>query len=129
MLAIDTNIIVRYLTGDHSKQSLKARDLIDGHDVYVSKTVMLEVEWVLRGVYGFTPAAICNGLRAFAGHPRVCIESPALVSRALDLAELGLDFADALHLVSMADCEAMLTFDRNFIKLARKAGAEMVREP
>jgi predicted nucleic acid-binding protein len=129
MLAIDTNIAVRYLTGDHPKQSSKARELIDGHDVYVGKTVMLEVEWVLRGVYGFTPAEICKGLRAFAGHPRVSIENPALVSRALDLAEQGLDFADALHLASMADCEAMITFDRNFIKLARKAGTEMVREP
>jgi predicted nucleic-acid-binding protein len=129
MLAIDTNIVVRYLTGDHPKQSSRARDLIDGHEVYVSKTVMLEVEWVLRGVYGFTAAEIYNGLRAFAGHPSVIIESPALVSRALELAEMGLDFADALHLTSMADCEAMITFDRDFIKLARRARAEMVREP
>ena len=48
MLAIDTNLIVRYLTGDHPKQSAKAKALIDGNDVFVCTTVLLEADWVLR---------------------------------------------------------------------------------
>ena len=40
MLAIDTNIIVRYLTGDHPKQSAAAKALIDGKDVFVCTTSM-----------------------------------------------------------------------------------------
>jgi predicted nucleic acid-binding protein len=52
MLAIDTNLIVRYLTGDHPEQSPKARALIDSEDVFVCTTVLLETEWVLRSVYG-----------------------------------------------------------------------------
>jgi predicted nucleic acid-binding protein len=52
MLAVDTNLIVRYLTGDHPKQSAKARAVIDGEDVFVSTAVALETEWVLRRVYG-----------------------------------------------------------------------------
>ena len=44
MLAIDTNIIVRYLTADHPEQSPKAKALIDHEDVFVCTTVLLETE-------------------------------------------------------------------------------------
>ncbi len=44
MIAIDTNIIVRYLTGDHPDQSPRARALVDGQPVFVPVTVALEVE-------------------------------------------------------------------------------------
>ena len=67
MLAIDTNVIVRYLTGDHPKQSARARAVIDGEDVFVATTVLLETEWVLRSAYAFDPAQVCKALRAFAG--------------------------------------------------------------
>ena len=50
MLAIDTNVVVRYLTDDHPGQSPRARGLIDGQAVFVAVTVILEVEWVLRSV-------------------------------------------------------------------------------
>ena len=40
MLAIDTNLIVRYLTGDHPRQSARARTLIDGEPVFVPITVV-----------------------------------------------------------------------------------------
>ena len=48
MDAIDTNVIVRYLTGDHPRQSAKARSLIETRPVHVATTVLLETEWVLR---------------------------------------------------------------------------------
>lgn len=129
MIAIDTNVVVRYLTGDHPEQSKKARALVEGADVFVGRTVMLESEWVLRSVYGHTPAQVCRALRAFAGLPRVSVEDPAMLAQALDLAEGGMDFADALHLLAAADCEALATFDRRFVKAARAAGIELVREP
>jgi len=129
MRAIDTNILVRYVTGDHPKQSLKARALVDGHDVHVATTVMLESEWVLRSVYGFSAAEVYAGLRAFAGLPRVFVENPALLAEALDRAAKGMDFADALHLGAGSECEAMLTFDRKFIMAAQAAGISTVSEP
>jgi predicted nucleic-acid-binding protein len=129
MLAIDTNILIRYLTGDHPKQSAKTRALVDGNDVYVSTTVLLESEWVLRGVYGYTPSQICQALRAFAGLTHVSIESPALVAQALDRMEHGMDFADALHLGGADSCEAFITFDKKLIKLARTGGVDTAREP
>jgi predicted nucleic acid-binding protein len=41
MLAIDTNVIVRYLSGDHPEQSPQAKALIDSHDVFFCTTVLL----------------------------------------------------------------------------------------
>lgn len=129
MLAIDTNIIVRYLTADHLEQSSKAQALINDHDVYVSRTVMLESEWVLRSVYGYSGVETCRALRAFAGLPRVTVETPALLAAALDQAEAGMDFADALHLAAAGECEAMMTFDQKFIRSARTAGINTVKQP
>ena len=119
MRAIDTNIVVRYLTGDHPGQAARARAVIDAGHVFVSTTVLLESEWVLRSVYGFAGKEVAAALRAFAGLLDVSVESPVLVAEALDRAAKGMDFADALHLGAAARCEAMLTFDRRFIELAK----------
>ena len=128
MLAIDTNLIVRYLTNDHPHQSPRARTLIDGQPVFVAATVVLEAEWVLRSVYGYRPADVARALRAFAGLPTVTVEGDAIVSVALDLTEKGMDFADALHLGRSAHCDGFATFDRRFVMAARTAGYEGVRE-
>ncbi|MBK1840578.1 type II toxin-antitoxin system VapC family toxin [Azospirillum sp. YIM B02556] len=128
MRAIDTNVLARYLTGDDPEQSARARAVIDGREVFVPTTVFLESEWVLRGVYGFSRTDVCRALRAFAGLPGVSVENPPVLAEALDRAEAGMDFADALHLGAAGHCEAMLTFDRKFIKAGAKASLK-VEEP
>ena len=119
MRAIDTNLVVRYLTGDHPEQAARARAVIDTGPVFASTTVLLESEWVLRSVYEFSGKQVAAALRAFAGLPHVSVESPFMLAEALDRAENGMDFADALHLGAAARCEAMLTFDRGFIEKAK----------
>jgi predicted nucleic acid-binding protein len=128
MLAVDTNLIVRYLTGDHPKQSPRARTLIDGEPVFAGVTVVLEVEWVLRGTYQYRPADVTRALRAFGGLPTVTIEDGAAVATALDLAEKGMDFADALHLSRTGHCNGFASFDRRFVRAATTAGYDGVRE-
>jgi predicted nucleic-acid-binding protein len=54
VLAVATDIIVRYLTSDEPEQFAKARALIDGEDIFVCTTMSLETEWVLRGAYRLT---------------------------------------------------------------------------
>jgi len=54
MLAIDTNIIIRYLTRDDPKQAAQARALIDREDVFVCMTVLLEAAWVLQATYEYS---------------------------------------------------------------------------
>lgn len=128
MLAIDANLIVRYLTGDHAQQSARARALIDGESVFVAITIFLEVEWVLRSAYAYQAADVARALRVFAGLPTVTIEDGAMVAAALDLAEKGMDFADALHLTRTGHCEGFATFDRKLVKAAKAAGYQGVRD-
>ena len=128
MQAIDTNVVVRYLTDDEPSQAARARAAIDAGDIFVSTTVLLESEWVLRSAYGFSSRQVATGLRGLAGLPTVTVESPALLAEALDRVEKGMDFADALHLGSAARCEVLLTFDRRFIGTA-EGGPVTVREP
>ena len=118
MRAVDTNVVVRYLTGDDPGQAARARAVIDAGNVFVSTTVLLESEWVLRSVYGLSRTEVAAALRAFAGLPGLSVESPAVLSEALDHTERGMDFADALHLGAAARCEALLTFDLRFIEQA-----------
>jgi predicted nucleic acid-binding protein len=129
MLAIDPNLIVRYLTGDHPEQSPKARALIDHEDVFVCTTVLLETEWVLRSAYGYTPLQIGTALSAFAGLPRVMLEDAPLAATALDWMVKGVDFADALHLAKAAGCTAFISFDRRFAQAANRLSEIKVRMP
>ncbi len=129
MLAIDTNLIVRYLADDDPRQSAQARRLIDREDVFVSTTVLLETEWVLRSVYGYAGSPLAAVLRAFAGLPSVTIEDAGLIRQALDWMDAGLDFADALHLAKAAGCDAFVSFDRRFARVANRLGAGKVRLP
>lgn len=129
MLAIDTNVLVRFLTGDHPEQSPIARDAIAANPVYLTLTVALETEWVLRSAYGFAAAQIAVALRGFAGMPQVTVEQPNRLALALDRAEQGMDFADALHLGGTDQCSAMITFDKRFIATAKGLGGTPVHLP
>jgi predicted nucleic-acid-binding protein len=129
MLAIDTNLVVRYLTGDHPQQSAKAKAVINREEVFVSTTVMLETEWVLRSAYGFDAKRVCKALRDFGGLATVLLEDSGLVAFALDRVEDGMDFAEALHLGRAASCDAFLTFDQRFVRSARVMGLAKVRLP
>ena len=125
MLAIDTNVLVRYLTGDHPVQSAKARSLLRESDIFISTTVMLECEWVLRRVYEIPNADTIAVLRGIAGLPNISVENASLLAEALDHAAAGMDFADALHLGASTHCDSLLTFDRKFASAAQKHGRKV----
>jgi predicted nucleic-acid-binding protein len=129
MLAIDTNLIVRYLTGDHPIQATTARALIDSEAVFVATTVLLETEWVLRSVYGFSGTDCAAAMSRFAGLPTVTLEDPMRIAAALARVLEGLDFADALHLSAAEECAAFVTFDQRLIKAAATTRTPTVRAP
>ena len=128
MRAIDTNVVVRHLVGDEPEQAARATAVIAAGQVFVSTTVLLESDWVLRSTYDYSSTQVAAALRALAGLEEVTVEDPLLLAEALDQAERGMDFADALHLGAATRCEAMLTFDRRFIRAATDARIA-VREP
>jgi predicted nucleic-acid-binding protein len=119
VIALDTNVVVRFLTRDDPAQALRARALIDTGAAFVPRTVVLETEWVLRTIYRFERGAITVGLMRLLGLPGVEIEDRPTVARALDWCGQGLDFADALHLASSGRAEAFATFDRALRRKAR----------
>jgi predicted nucleic-acid-binding protein len=129
MHAVDTNVVVRYLTGDDPKQSPRAKAFIVGNSIFVPTTVVLETEWVLRTLYRLSAVEIAPALRALAGLPMVTFEQPMLVSTALEWNEAGLDLADALHLASSHHCEGFATFDRSLAKAAKRITDLPITEP
>jgi predicted nucleic-acid-binding protein len=126
MIAVDTNIVVRYLIGDNPAESARARSLIDGNDTFVCITVILETEWVLRSVYGFAADRLAKGLRSFVGLSCVTVEHPRRVDQALTWMERGFDLADALHVAASSGCEAFATFDQRCVRASKRVGAPVI---
>lgn len=122
MIALDTNILVRFLTRDDPAQAARARAMIEAGAVFVPRTVVLATEWVLRTIYHFECGAIAAGLEKLLALPALEIEDRPTVVRALGWCGQGLDFADALHLASSGRAEAFATFDRALRLEARAVG-------
>jgi predicted nucleic-acid-binding protein len=129
MLAVDTNILVRFITADDPRQAARARTLIANNDVFVATTVLLETEWVLRSIYKFSPVETVDALAVVAGLPRVALENPQAAAKALDWTRGGMDFADALHLAAASGCDGFVSFDGNLARKAKAAAAMPVRHP
>jgi predicted nucleic-acid-binding protein len=120
MLAVDTNVVVRYIARDHAAQAGRADRLFHTQQILLLKTVVLETEWVLRYRYGFDREAFVVSLRAIAGLPHVHVEDASVVAQALDWYAGGMDFADALHLASSQTADQFVTFDRGLAAKAAK---------
>jgi predicted nucleic-acid-binding protein len=129
MIGLDTNVLARYYIDDAGdaqakRQRLAARRLIEsGQALMVSKTVVLELEWVMRGYYGFSQAEVASAMRHLLGLMHVTVEDRAVVEQALANSHDGVDFADALHHASYKACASVATFDdRKFARRAKKLG-------
>lgn len=127
MLAVDTNVLVRFLTGDEPRQAARARALFRDQQVWVAKTVLLETEWVLRSLYGFGGHRTTAALQQLLGLDSVLVEDPRAVRQALSWSAAGLDFADALHLASSNRAEAFVTFDAGLRKRAARVSGIPIR--
>lgn len=128
MLAIDTNVVIRYLVRDDPIQATKAQRLIANNDIFVSTTVLLETEWVLRSLYAYEPGQIATALAAFSGLPRVTVQDAFSAATAVAWMLKGIDFADALHLVQSAECDEFVSFDERFVKAANRLSRIPVRK-
>lgn len=130
MIVADTNILARFVVDDDKAQADRAQAVLGGGPVGLLRTVLLELEWVLRSTYRLPRARVLAILRGLTALPTVEIEDADRVARALDWFEAGLDFADAMHLAAAGDGETFVTFDRGLIRRAgRLATAVPVRAP
>ena len=121
MIAFDTNLLVRALVADHDDQVAVVRQLIASDTIFLSRTVLLETEWVLRTRYRIPRTDLSAFFAALLETDNTLIEDADAVSHALDWYAQGADFADALHLAACGSA-MMHTFDRDFCKAARDAG-------
>lgn len=121
MRAVDTNILARYYLNDDAHQARIARALLEEGELFVPKTVLLELEWVLRGVANQSRSKALACLAHLIALPGVTVEDRAQVEAALEAGVHGLDFADALHHAASTHCKMLLTFDdRAFAQRASK---------
>lgn len=128
MIAVDTNIVVRYLVQDDLAQGAIATNLLENtltsaNPGFVSLVAVLELDWVLRTQYGFSPLIAANAIAALMSSPSLIFESDAAVRAALGF-EHG-DLADnILHEVGQTiGCTKTVTFDKKF---ARLEGVELL---
>jgi predicted nucleic-acid-binding protein len=126
MISIDTNILVRLFTADDKDQARKAKRLFEKEHIYITKTVILETEWVLRYAYGFPEVAIADAFMKLLGQENVLVEDAGHVTQSANLLLKGMDFADALHLACSTE-HTFVTFDKKLKTKAAAAGLETVR--
>src|SRR6266699_3267281 len=100
MIAVDTNVLVRLLTGDDAKQQADARSLFATGSIWIAKTVLLETGWVLRSLYGYEESVIREALAKLLGLKNVHAEDESAVAAALTYVAQGVELADAMHLRS-----------------------------
>jgi len=123
MIALDTNILARFLLKDDAVQFKQARELLSRPDAYTAPpTVILELVWVLESS-DCTRVEVLQGLRVLLGLPNFKPKSFEALCLAIKWYEAGMDFGDALHLALSAGDEVFVSFDKAFEKIATKHDA------
>lgn len=123
MIALDTNLLVRFATHDHQEQAEIAARLIEGNPVYIPVTVLLETEWVLRSRYRYQTADFVALVEFLLGQEQILLEDADLIAPAVRAHGAGMDFADAL-LCTRAKAP-IRTFDQKFCKQAQALGFDV----
>ena len=123
MIGLDTNVLVRLLTGDDAAQRSIARRFISrncsaNNPAFINRVVLIETIWVLESVYDYTREDIAGAVDALLRTVRMLTEDPELVRAALAVYRGGVDFADALIARSNVaqGCTTTVTFDRKAAK-------------
>jgi len=122
VIGLDTNVLARYYIRDEGDaEALKQREA--ARRLMVCKTVLLELEWVMRGYYEFSTAQIAGVMNHLLALPQVTVEDRESIVQALSHCQAGLELADALHHASYRGCDSMASFDdKQFARRARRMG-------
>ena len=126
MIAVDTNVLARFYCDDPAdpeagRQRPAARRVVtESSGLFVALTVVLELEWVMRGFYELKPDQVCGVMEHLLGMPHVTVERWELVKDATDMHRAGIDFADALHWAAGRGCESFVSFDKGLVRASAK---------
>jgi predicted nucleic acid-binding protein len=119
---VDTNVLVRHLTGDPPPQAARAtRYLRRTADLLLADLILAEVTYVLESFYETPRAQVAETLRAVLAFPAIRVVDVELLQRSVEIYDVhGLDFADA-YLVASAERSGIgviASFDRTIDRVA-----------
>jgi predicted nucleic acid-binding protein len=119
---VDTNVLVRHLTGDPPDQAARAtRYLREADELLLPDLILAEVAYVLESFYEVPRAQVATTLRAVLAFPAIRVLDVDLLQRAVEVYEVHrLDFADA-YLVASAErtgIGVIASFDRAIDRVA-----------
>lgn len=114
---VDTNVLVRHLTGDPPELAARAtRYLAAADELLLPDLILADVACVLESFYETPRAQVATTLRAVLAFPAIRVLDADLLQRAVEVYEVhGLDFADA-YLVASAErtgIGVIASFDRS----------------
>lgn len=128
MIALDTNVLVRFLTQDEPRQFAQAAALIAGLSAarpgYLCREVVIELVWVLERAYHLSRLEIAGAIDGLLAARELVIEAEGRVGLAVErYRQGGAGFAD--HMIALAareqGCEAIFSFDRQAMARAGMA--------
>jgi predicted nucleic-acid-binding protein len=126
MRAVDTNLLVRLVTGDDRRQAASAQAFVS-KGAWVSHLVLVETVWVLGSVYDLPPAQIATAVEMLLNQKDLTVQDAETVEAALELYRQrpAVEFSDCLILevARKAGHLPLGTFDRHLGKLE---GAEQL---
>jgi predicted nucleic-acid-binding protein len=119
MIALDTNILARYLLNDDRAQADLAERVLFGKELCTAPvTVFLELVWVLEST-DCSRSDIAQSLRLLFGIQNLKLQHLDALAYTVHWYENGMDFGDALHLALSAKESGFKTFDKSMIKKAK----------
>jgi predicted nucleic-acid-binding protein len=118
---LDTNILIRHLTGDPPSQAKRATAFLrDSHELILTDLVLAEMVYVLESFYEVPRTEIAGMARALLALPSIAAADHDLLLRAVEIYEVvRLDFAEA-YLVAVAelsDVKRVASFDRQIDRM------------
>ena len=120
MRAVDTNVLVRLITRDHTKQVAAAEAFVSG-GAWVPHLALVEATWVLASVYDRGPEAIAIAVEMLLNHQHLTVQDADAVTAALGQFRRRptAGFSDCLmvEIARKAGHGPLGTFDRNLSKV------------
>jgi predicted nucleic-acid-binding protein len=131
VIGLDTNVLVRYITQDDSKQSASASALIESLDEtspgFVTLMTVVELAWVLESAYSFSRMQFAQVMQTLLAVDVIKVDRAASVASAVRrYTSSNADFSDCLieRLSIDAGCDKTMTFDK---AAAKSAGMTLIK--
>ena len=123
MIGLDTNVLVRYIMQDDTRQSPLASKLVESLTAdapgFVTLVSVVELVWVMQSCYALERVQLGDALEGLLRTKEFVVERAETIWKAVRVFREGsADFADCLieRCAASAGCERTMTFDRNAAK-------------